>query len=244
MRHASIENNRVIRRIIEEDHAMPSNNNPGCLFALLNLFKPKEDDKGPLQYRLRDDFLSKAERLFHGALVAAVNGRAAIVFKVNLGDLFFVSQPHQNRGAMARIDRKHVDFLLCDPGTLKPLCGIELDDSSHDRPSRQARDEFVDQVFQTAGLPLIHVPCRSFYDPAELDALLRKALSPEATPPTPSPAQPAAQTPATPQTATPPPTATPVCPKCSVPMVLRESARGPFYGCPNYPKCRQTASKT
>jgi len=37
----------------------------------------------------------------------------------------------------------------------------------------------------------------------------------------------------------------PVCPTCGVPMVLRTAKRGPhqgnrFYGCANYPSCRQT----
>jgi hypothetical protein len=36
----------------------------------------------------------------------------------------------------------------------------------------------------------------------------------------------------------------PFCPKCGVPMVLRTAQRGQqagekFYGCPNYPRCRE-----
>ena len=31
-----------------------------------------------------------------------------------------------------------------------------------------------------------------------------------------------------------------VCPCCNVPMVLRNGRSGKFYGCPNYPKCKQT----
>ena len=39
--------------------------------------------------------------------------------------------------------------------------------------------------------------------------------------------------------------ATPVCPKCGIPMVVRTAKRGAqqgnrFYGCANYPSCRQT----
>lgn len=33
------------------------------------------------------------------------------------------------------------------------------------------------------------------------------------------------------------------CPKCGAPMVVRQSKRGPFYGCAKYPKCRGTMSK-
>jgi len=31
------------------------------------------------------------------------------------------------------------------------------------------------------------------------------------------------------------------CPDCKVPMRIRASAYGPFYGCPNYPRCRKTS---
>ena len=43
-------------------------------------------------------------------------GEARVVCaKVNLADLFFEPRPHENRAAVNRIDRKHVDFVLCDP---------------------------------------------------------------------------------------------------------------------------------
>lgn len=53
---------------------------------------------------------------------------------------------------------------------MKPLVGIELDDSSHDRADRQERDEFVNEVFQAAGLPLIHIPVQREYNTRELAA--------------------------------------------------------------------------
>lgn len=71
-----------------------------------------------------------------------------------------------------KIDRKHVDFLLCDPVTMRPMVGIELDDNSHQRPDRQERDAFVDQAFQAAGLPLLHVAVKRAYVVTELEALL------------------------------------------------------------------------
>lgn len=37
------------------------------------------------------------------------------------------------------------------------------------------------------------------------------------------------------------PPAGPICPSCDVPMVRRNGNRGPFWGCHNFPGCRQTA---
>jgi len=213
-----------------------SSEKPGCLGSLLRLFGIGPRKTPGLPYRLRDDFLSPGEAAFYRALCSAIRHRATVCPKVNLADVFFVVRPNENQSYRNRIDRKHVDFLLCDPVTMRPLLGLELDDSSHKRASRQERDRFVDAVFKTAGLPLGHVRVQASYDVADLSRWLYQYLDtrPAAT----------ATTPASPAS---PPTSTaggPVCPKCGVPMVLRVASREDrqgerFYGCPNYPRCRQ-----
>lgn len=215
------------------DNAEPK----GCLTALLRLLgirlsgptTPAEDD---LPYRLRDDFLSPAELSFFRVLQLAVKDRATIATKVNLADIFFVSHKGAGQSYRNRIDRKHVDFLVCDPATMTPRCGIELDDASHNRRDRQHRDRFVDDVFRAAGLPLLRVPARSDYDLQTIRSQIAAHL-------TGGPITAPAATPA------PPDRRTPTCPKCQVPMVQRKATRGrnagtAFWGCSNYPRCRET----
>jgi very-short-patch-repair endonuclease len=108
-----------------------------------------------------------------------------LITKVRLGDLFFVRQPHKNHAARNRIDRKHIDFLICDAMTMRPLVGIELDDASHQRKDRKERDDFVDRVFAAAGLPVIHVPAARSYQPKELAEAIDRALAPNSPPPIP-----------------------------------------------------------
>jgi hypothetical protein len=212
----------------------------GCLAAILSVFGIQLD--GPvttdvdLPFRLRDDFLSAAEHSFYRVLLHAVGNRATVCPKVNLADIFFVVRSNENQRWRNKIDRKHVDFLLCDPATMKPRCGVELDDSSHARPDRRERDEFVDQVFRAAGLPLVRVPAQSAYSPTALWSKLEQHLNGIAT--VRSETSPAA----TVSTAT----DVPQCPKCGIPMVQRTAKRGPnvgqsFFGCPNYPKCNAVA---
>lgn len=220
--------------------------NPGCLGVIIGLFggrtgaKPQTGVAGPLPYRLRDDFLSPAELAFYRVLVTSVDADVSVLTKVNLADLFFVSQPRENASYRNRIDRKHVDFVLCDAATMRPLVGIELDDRSHDAAKRQERDRFVERVFETAGLPLQRVPLRSAYSVTELRSMLAPHVG--------FPREDAgrevdavlAQVPAALEGDA------PTCPKCSAPMVVRTSSRGErkgerFYGCPNYPRCRETA---
>lgn len=189
-------------------------------------------------YNLRDDFLSAAELSFYKVLTTALNGDAIICTKVGLGDLFWVSPKDKTiyRTYTNKIDRKHVDFLLCDPTTMRPLVGIELDDKSHQRADRRERDEFVDGVFKAANLQLVHVPARRAYKTAEVAAALKPYLSSIS-----------GQEARSAENHTQPPESliqqTPSCPKCGSEMVLRTAKSGPnagnqFWGCSNYPQCR------
>jgi hypothetical protein len=242
---------------------MNDNEEPGCIGAILQALglSPKDAGEEIYPYHLRDDFLSAVELNFYRVLQTAVGDWAVICPKVSLGDLFYAkSGDHKaNVGLRNRIDRKHMDFLLCDPRSMRPLVGIELDDASHHRPSRQDRDRLVDKVFDAAGLPLLREPARASYSPRQLEVALKElagAVSPEPishqTPD--SPAAVEAGEPAENQldttsqgndgsssplqaTSTPP-----ACPKCGEPMVLRVAGRGShqgerFWGCPSYPRC-------
>jgi hypothetical protein len=138
---------------------MPVNDKPGCLAGILKLLglgghraQTGPADGGPLPYLVRDDFFSEAEASFYRLLSDVVGEDFVICPKVSLREIFFVSRPNQNMAFYNKIDRKHVDYLLCDARTLKPVLGIELDDKSHTQPDRVERDEFVEKVFACAGL--------------------------------------------------------------------------------------------
>lgn len=206
----------------------------GCLGAILSLFGINLDKPAQvgteLPYRQRDDFLSAAELSFYRVLAGAVGTRAAICCKVNLGDLFFVMNGEGKQGYRNKIDRKHVDFLLCDPLSMRPRCGVELDDSSHARQDRRERDELVDQVFAVSGLPLVRIQAKAAYSPASLLALVEQHLKETSVKKGLPPVAPGSPLPS--------------CPKCGVPMVERVAKKGKnqgqkFFGCSNYPKCTQ-----
>jgi len=204
--------------------------------------KDERARKAEFPYHLRDNFLSPAELNFLRVLRDVVGEQAVLCSKVGLGDLFWVKHrdPSRFRIYTNKIDRKHVDFVLCDPATMQPLVALELDDKSHKRPDRQERDAFVDQVFEVAGLPLLHIPARRGYRSEEITASLAPYFGVKTPAAVPSP------------TIVQPPTVSaldesrndiPHCPNCNTPMVLRTARNGPnagnrFWGCPNYPKCR------
>jgi len=213
----------------------PANDKPGCLSAILTFFKhPKEKPAADaLPYRIRDDFLSPAEYSFYKVLNPIVGKQLVVQSKVRLADIFFVARPNENMVYLNRIAQKHLDFLVCDATTMQPVLGIELDDASHQRSDRGKRDKFVEQVFQAADLPLLRMPVRQAYSSRELEDLVAPFLKTRES--APALAQPVVNSTVS---------STPLCPKCGIPMVVRTVGQGEhkgkqFYGCKNYPRCRE-----
>jgi len=197
----------------------------------------KSADLKKFPYKLRDDFLSPAEHSFYMVLQQAVSDWALICPKVNLSDLFYakISDAREYRIFTNKIDRKHVDFVLCDPQTMKPLLGVELDDKSHKQKKRQERDKFVDGVFQAAKIPIARITARRTYNANELNLTLRQQADLDDQ--TEVPSQPTISEVEAISSET------PNCPKCNNEMVLRTAKSGKnkgnqFWGCSNFPKCR------
>lgn len=128
-----------------------------------------------MSYEVREELFSAAERSFFGVLEQAVEGQYRILGKVRLGDLIQPAKGYsrsQCTGAWNRINQKHVDFVLCQPETLKPVVAVELDDSSHQRKDRSERDDFVDQALASAGVSMVRFAVRNGYAVAEVKAAL------------------------------------------------------------------------
>lgn len=131
-------------------------------------------------YELQETLFSPAERSFLGVLDLAVGDKARVFAKVRVAD---VLTPQARMGkskwqqAFNRISAKHFDYLLCNPADLSVLCAIELDDSSHRHQKRKARDLFLKEACDGAGLPLLQIPASSHYQVEELREQLLPLLS-------------------------------------------------------------------
>lgn len=226
-----------------------SNQNPGCLgfiFKLLGL-KPKHEPVEILPYVVRDDFVSPAELSFYKVLSQAISNEFIICPKVALKDIFFVAS--KDRGTFTsysnKINLKHVDFLLCSKRDLRPICGIELDDSSHKKQDRIERDIFVDKVFKVAGLEIVRFQNRKTYSLQEVHEKLSLVSGNKSEIPLEIKQHSSAESETLiKQQEERLEGRAPVCKKCGTPMVLRTAKKGDnkgqeFYGCSNYPKCRE-----
>ncbi|HLF75684.1 MAG TPA: DUF2726 domain-containing protein [Anaerolineales bacterium] len=186
----------------------------------------KEPDQR-LPYRLREPFLSASELSLYRALLELAEDRYVICPKVALNDIFSIVRPNENVHYFSKIFRKHADFLLCEPKNLKPAFAVQLVKPTA-RSETSESDQFMKDLFQGAGLPLVQIPSRERYRITDLIDLFRQALvrvkdtgSLRATDKSDS---------------------VPMCPVCGRMMVLRVQRQGPeagrkYYGCTDNPHC-------
>ena len=128
---------------------------------------------GELPYFSKDFLLSKGEHAFYDVLRRSIPEGVGISMKVRLADVIGCSGAAWKEGHGGRISQKHLDFVLYDVVSTQILAAVELDDQSHQRRDRQARDDFLEQALATAGVPLLRVPAASTYDARRLRDLVR-----------------------------------------------------------------------
>ena len=152
------------------------------LSQLLSEDEGKSGPKGRVDvsvYKQRDALLSEAELNFYRLLLKVLahpsdpqgSPQAVVMTKVSVSDLVKVRKglgQSSYRSAFNRIKSKHVDFVLCEPESMRVVCVIELDDKSHRRQDRQTRDELMDSIYAAVGLPILHVDCRRGYSMQEV----------------------------------------------------------------------------
>lgn len=188
---------------------------------------PLKDLDDRLPYRLRETFLSTPELALLRLLQKMARGHYVICPKVALNDLFYIVRPNENVHFFNKFFRKHVDFLLCDPDTLKPAIGIDLVKPVSRNETREA-DQFMENLFLSAGLPLVHVPSNDRYSEDDLAELIKLAVTRVKET---GALRTAAKT-----------DSVPMCPVCGRMMVLRIHRNGPnagrkYYGCIDSPAC-------
>lgn len=103
-------------------------------------------------YKLKS-LLTDAERAFYETLVRAVGAKFLIVPQAHL-DSFITAEDVgvEKFAATSHLEKRSVDFLLCDQKTLKPLCAVDLDPKL---------DESVTELCRTLKLPLLRLSSRS-----------------------------------------------------------------------------------
>jgi len=152
-----------------------SSDKSGCLGIFLKLFGADPKTTTAIPYKSAGPLLSPAEQKFFHALQSAFGQTYWIQMKVNLADIIWPEAKYKSSPwwtAFNKINKKHVDFVLCHPETYEIAAVFELDDSSHKKKDRQERDAFLDQALVSANIPIHHIKASNQYDAERLMNLL------------------------------------------------------------------------
>lgn len=120
--------------------------------------------------------LSRGELAFYRVLRLAVAPWHQISLKVRLADVVRCPPDLWAQAPGRRLSQKHLDFVLYEKDTTRIIAAIELDDASHKRPSRRARDRFLDAAMRAANTPLVRVRAARHYDLAKLRNVISAAV--------------------------------------------------------------------
>src|SRR5205085_8761548 len=138
----------------------------------LGLLKRWLSAPGPLPYFSRETLLSEGELAFYQALRRALPQHVMICPKVRLADVINCSGEDWKQGFGGRISQKHLDFVIADAASTAILLAIELDDQTHKRTDRAARDDFLDRAMTAAKVPLLRIVAAPTYDARALGAII------------------------------------------------------------------------
>jgi hypothetical protein len=128
----------------------------------------------PIPFRRRTVLFSRAERSFYKALRALVPDHM-IFIKVKLADLVSIKPSHSFWEHFSPIQRKQIDFVVCDQ-TLAPVLAIELADTKQLGVDAVGGDS-VSSILATACLPIIRIPAKRQYLFNEMRRLLTPYLA-------------------------------------------------------------------
>jgi len=149
----------------------------GLWFSLQKKQKKSASTDATYPFTARQ-FLTPREHNFYKELKPIADYHNCVIMaKVRLADLAEVEKGFNNSEYythFGKIRSKHIDFVLCNQNTINPKIIIEVDDKSHSRADRIKRDEFVNTLFKTIGLPIIHVQ-----NTQELEPKIREILQPK-----------------------------------------------------------------
>lgn len=146
---------------------------------VLFLFRYLISLQNRVSWKKSESVLDTYELNFFNSLSQSISPQMYICPKVRIADLInvdYLKGTSKYQANFNKISQKHVDFVICDKQTFNTKLVIELDGASHNKPSRIDRDNFIDQVFETAGIPILHIPVSNSYKIDELSSQITQLI--------------------------------------------------------------------
>jgi very-short-patch-repair endonuclease len=102
-------------------------------------------------------FTTPSEHAFYKILLTKVPRQYAVFAKVRLEDVLRVTEGEDKTSSRNRVRGMHIDFLVVNNSSFRPILAIELDGGYHNAAKQQRADQTKNEAFAVAGLPLVRV---------------------------------------------------------------------------------------
>lgn len=131
----------------------------------------KLDKPWPLE--AKRPLLSEPERILYARLTQAFP-QQIVLAQVQLLQALRFKRGSWNAAIANRISQLSVDFLIVKPDT-SIIAAVELNDSSHERATRQAADARKVHALKSAGIPLVRFRVKQMPDVPSIQAAFAQA---------------------------------------------------------------------
>lgn len=117
-----------------------------------------QQEKKILPFKRKDFLLNIPERQFFEGLQQIISADYVVFPQIVLSNIVKVTSTKKGFWTYQnKINRKTLDFVIFEKQYLKPIMAIEYDGKTHNRSDRQERDNFVDNVLNSAGIKSLHI---------------------------------------------------------------------------------------
>lgn len=139
-----------------------------CIVGLCKSGAPRANES---VYKRKSRYISRAEWEFLQVLRNILGNRYEVCVQAPL-----VAVVDKAGSAFRNELFRVIDYLVVHPVSYEPLLLIELNDASHERADRRARDQKVAEICAAAKMPLIAFTAAQSHDVAEVRKAIFKAL--------------------------------------------------------------------
>ena len=106
-------------------------------------------------YRRKNRVMNASEQALYINLQKNLSDTFIVLSKVRIEDFVEVKTgiaKNERFGLRNKIKSRHIDFLICDLTTTKPILAIELDGASHNNYNQIKTDNFKNSLYKNIGL--------------------------------------------------------------------------------------------
>lgn len=117
------------------------------------------------KYESKRYMISLNELNFFKQLQKLINEMDLNLFtQVSLYSIIETKNKTYNYEELNKIKSKSIDFVIADKKSCRARLCIELDDTTHKKSDRKARDKFINELFENMEIKLLRITVREDYE--------------------------------------------------------------------------------